>query len=92
MNFAFRAWHDSKHIAGHYPFDRAGEKAAMQAQMRDVKVLFGEAGTYFCRLLHAEIMGQFDYAELHGEFPDDQLAFVRAYLANRSTALRVAGQ
>lgn len=34
------------------------------------------------RILYAETIGQFDYRQKRGEFPDDQRAFVEAYLAS----------
>lgn len=88
VNYAFRAWHDSKHILGELPFTREGEAEAMREQMKDILALYdGEAAALFCCLLRAEILGQFDYQERYGGFPVDQIGFVSAYLTNRSVAL-----
>lgn len=88
VNFAFRAWHDSKHITGGFNFMRKGEISAMRAQQMDVVTLYnGPTMHFFCDLIKAEVQGQFDYKERRGGFPVDQLAFVRAYLCHAETAL-----
>lgn len=82
-NFAFRAWHDSKHILHGLPFTRAGEYAAMVYQCADVCAIYdGATAETFCRILAAEICGQFDYNARFGGFPIDQIGFARAYLGN----------
>ena len=82
-NFAFRAWHDSKHILFGLPFTREGEYSAMVYQCRDICALYdGRTAETYCRILAAEICGQFDYAQRHGGFPTDQIGFARAYLGN----------
>jgi len=88
VNYAFRAWHDSKHVTGKLPFTKAGECGALKRQKADVRALYdGETADYFCRLLEAEIYGQFCYQEKHGGFPVDQIGFARAYLDNHAAAL-----
>ena len=88
-NFAFRAWHDWRHITESADFSRNGESIACAAQCRDVRAIFdGAAAETFCAILHAEILGQADYAERRGGFPIDQCGFVRAYLIDAESALR----
>ncbi len=88
-NYAFRAWHDSKHITASLPFTRDGELAAMELQKADIRALYdGAESDTFCALLEAEICGQFDYSELRGGFPIEQAEFARAYLMDADAALR----
>lgn len=87
VNFAFRAWHDSKHITGGFPFTFDGEMSALNAQKADVNRLYdGETAAYFCTLLDAEIYGQWLYQQTHGGFPLDQYGFAAAYISQGSTA------
>jgi len=87
-NFAFRAWHDSKHILGGHPFTREGELAALDMQKADVRAIYdGATADSFCALLDAEIRGQFDFKEKNGGFPENQAAFARAYLADADAAM-----
>lgn len=84
-NYAFRAWHDYHHWLGKLPFTRAGETATCEAQCQDLLTWYGESETTqeWCRVLRAEIIGQLDYSDKHnGAFPEDQAAFVAAYLAD----------
>lgn len=88
INFAFRAWHDSKHIAGRHDFSLRGEIAALEMQKEDVRALYdGETADYFCAILDSEIRGQAKYEMAHGGFPLDQAAFTRAYLADSESAI-----
>ncbi len=88
VNFAFRAWHDSKHITARLPFTRAGELAALELQKADVRAIYtGATADSFCAFLDAEIRGQFDYCEKHGAFPVRQAAFALAYLADAAQAV-----
>ncbi len=89
VNFAFRAWHDSKHIIARLPFTRAGEFEALAMQKADILARYdGAMADSFCALLDAEIAGHFDYCERYGGFPIDQAAFARVYLQNKARALR----
>ncbi len=82
-NFAFRAWHDSKHITRELPFTLYGEYEVMKLQQADIRAIYdGVQADYFCQLLNAEIMGQAFYQTRHGGFPIDQIGFVKAYLSN----------
>jgi hypothetical protein len=60
----------------------------MVMQCVDIRALYdGKTAKDFCRLLRAEIIGQFDYKELHGGFPVEQADFVRAYLMRAESAI-----
>lgn len=88
VNYAFRAWHDSRHIIGRHDFTREGEFKTMASQCMDVCAIYdGPQAEYFCAILDAEIMGQFEYAEKRGGFPVDQFGFVQAYLQDKQAAL-----
>ncbi len=57
-------------------------------QLRDIVAIYdGAQAKFYCRLLIAEIRGQYDYAERRGGFPLDQMAFVCAYLENAELAI-----
>ncbi len=88
-NYAFRAWHDSKHILFNLPFDMAGEVEVMRLQQADVRALYdGRQADLFCAILEAEVIGQGEYNNLYGGYPVDQFAFVAAYLHDPRRALR----
>lgn len=88
-NYAFRAWHDSKHILFNLPFTMDGEAAVMRLQQADIRALYdGPRADLFCAILEAEIIGQGEYNALHGGYPVNQLAFVAAYLRDAGRALR----
>ncbi len=85
VNFAFRAWHDWCHWRGGYDFSYEGERAACTMQGDHLVALYGESPQTrrWRRILQAEIKGQRDYFDRHGEFPADQRGFVESYLAKR---------
>ncbi len=90
VNYAFRAWHDSKHIFGQFAFNLEGETQAFFAQAKDIYALFG-GGTIangFVDILRAEIIGEFEYTEVRGGFPIDQIGFARDYLCTPEQALK----
>jgi len=88
VNFAFRAWHDWCHWRGRHDFSHGGERAACAMQGDHLITLYGESAQTlrWWRILHAEIIGQRDYFDRHGEFPEDQRAFVAAYLGDHSAS------
>lgn len=87
VNYAFRAWHDWCHYRGAHTFTREGEAAVAEMQKQHVRTLYGRDAELFCALIDCEVMGQREYADAHdGQFPDDQMAFARAYLAARNVA------
>ncbi len=83
VNFAFRAWHDWCHWRGRYDFSYEGERAACTMQGDHLVALYGESSQTrrWLRILEAEIIGQRDYFDRHGIFPEDQRAFAENYLA-----------
>ena len=86
VNFAFRAWHDWCHWRGRHDFSHMGERAACAMQADHVVTLYGDSPQTrrWRRILQAEIIGQREFFDRHGEFPEDQRAFVAAYLAGQS--------
>lgn len=84
VNYAFRAWHDWCHWKGRFDFSYAGEFAVYRMQCAHLNIVYGcsRQTRRWKRILYAETIGQFDYLRTHGEFPDDQRAFVEAYLTN----------
>ena len=85
VNYAFRAWHDWCHWRGRHDFSYEGEYAACQMQAGHLVTIYGDCTRtrWWQRILHAEIIGQREYCDVHGHFPDDQRAFVEAYLARQ---------
>lgn len=75
VNWAFRAWHDSLHLKLNAPFTLEGEKrvALEQARLVDSDAI--------ARIILAEVVGQAEYFAKQGEFPVDQVAFIKAALA-----------
>jgi hypothetical protein len=89
VNFAFRAWHDWCHWRGRYDFSHEGERAACAMQGDHLIARYGDSPQtrrWQC-ILHAEIIGQREYFDRHGAFPEDQRAFVAAYLAEHRPKL-----
>jgi len=80
VNHAFRAWHDSIHVEHGFTFDGRGEFCAACVHWDELTA----AGLPFADVyaMHADVWGQFLYADRHdGEFPRDQAAFVAACFA-----------
>lgn len=86
-NYAFRAWHDYHHLTSNHEFTPEGETAVMRRQWADLQQVYGHGALKWAGILYAEIIGQGEYERANGVFPDDQMAFVRAYLADPATAL-----
>lgn len=89
VNQAFRAWHEHCHLRASAQFTTDGEYATFQQQANDLVKLYGLSNrTYhMIRLVHAEVVGQVAYANKHRKFPDNQRAFVQAYLWNAREAM-----
>jgi len=85
VNYAFRAWHRWCHWRGRHDFSFEGEYAAYQTQAGHLVTLYGDCPRthWWHSILYAEIIGQHEYRDVHGHFPDDQRAFVEAYLARQ---------
>lgn len=87
-NYAFRAWHDSKHILFNLPFTMDGEAKVMRLQQADIRALYdGQRADLYCAILEGEVIGQGEYNEMYGGYPVDQAAFVAAYLVDPRRAL-----
>ena len=81
-NHAFRAWHDSLHIAMGMNLSRAGERAVALAHVRLARM--HGCSELACAALWADTWGQFLYGEAHkGAFVEDQRVFVIACLQGR---------
>lgn len=77
-NVAFRAWHDSTHLATGLGFDPAAELELARRTVADARARGLSA--HACAVLWAETAGQIEHYLAHGEtFPDDQRAFVDAH-------------
>ncbi len=89
INYAFRAWHDSRHIVGNHDFTFEGESAVCAMQVSDLLSIYGACDNFykFERLLIAEIVGQALFFEARGEFPADQYAFTSTYIRDPAGAL-----
>ncbi len=86
VNFAFRAWHDWCHWRGRHDFSHEGERAACAKQGDHLVTVYGESSQTrrWRQILRAEIIGQREFFDRHGVFPEDQRAFVEANLADQS--------
>lgn len=85
-NHAFRAWHDSLHIAMGQGFDRSGERRVAIAHIRTARM--HGCSRLAQSALVADTWGQFLYGEAHaGAFVEDQWAFVIACLQGRSAGV-----
>lgn len=81
VNYAFRAWHDAKHITGNFDFSFTGEFDAYMAQCADISAIYdGSNSIKFRAITFAEIIGQRLYSDKFGGFPLDQYGFVKSYL------------
>jgi len=89
INHAFRAWHDFHHITKQLPFTPEGEMKVVQCQMQDLIKIYGdnEDTQRMNAILWAEVVGQGQYEELHGAFPDNQKGFIKAYLVDAQEAI-----
>lgn len=70
VNYLFRAWHDSVHVAACADFDTAGELETARRQCAQIE------GKPERAILWAETAGQVLYHAAHGAFPDDQRRYV----------------
>lgn len=86
VNWAFRAWHDSCHLAGDYDFSPEGERKAalmQQHQVIDAFPLGHPKLQFFLDLINIEVNGQVAYFQANGDFPTDQLTFTQDELEKR---------
>ena len=79
-NWAFRAWQDWCHYKHNLEFNEAGKRKACDMQKQHIQKYYGYGpqSQLFCDLLEFEIMGQFEYKKVFGNFPEDQMALAIA--------------
>lgn len=84
-NKCFRAWHDWTHIHYGFEFDRVGEYATFRKQCEDMRNydIEPERLAGLVNVLRCEIVGQFDYRQANGLYPQYQRAFTIDYLEGR---------
>ena len=84
-NYAFRAWHDWLHWKLGADFTPQGERVVMLAMQAQVVSLYGRSGDSrrWFAILEAEVLGQLEYKEDHGGFPEDQREVTKRYLSVR---------
>jgi hypothetical protein len=87
-NWAFRAWHDKTHLLLNADFDRKGELAVFRKQCADMRrywppfLPFSEEHfAMMVNIIRCEIVGQFDYNEATGLYPQYQRRFTEEYLS-----------
>ena len=73
INQAFRAWHDSLHIKLNADFTQEGETRVALEQARII-------GGSYAEIILAEVVGQGLYFNKYGEFPKNQIEFIKSYL------------
>lgn len=73
LNWAFRAWHDSVHMAVMGEFTRQGETLVALEQIVQARRVLDSPDAD--KTLWQEVIGQLDYLDKWGHFPEDQVAF-----------------
>lgn len=88
VNHAFRAWHDTVHWQGKLPFTPEGEAEVCRRQILELFRKFGDnpETRRWAALLDAEINGQVEYWQRHGEFPEDQVKFDLEFMQQKEAA------
>lgn len=84
-NYAFRFWHDSLHARLGLSTPRADEVKIGEMHVDAVAAEFGE-DSLEAILMHWDTVGQSNYCDMYGEFPSDQLMFVREMAAQTIVA------
>ena len=86
VNWAFRAWHDYVHILWNLEFTPVGEAEVCAIQQQQARQYMEDRGYSPARieavvqLLEAEVNGQIEYQQKHGNFPEDQREFTKNYV------------
>jgi len=88
VNCAFRAWHDFHHLQGNHEFTPEGEYQVCKKQCEDIIKVYGGSvqSQEFIEYIRADILGQGEYFGVYQEFPQDQKAFVLAYVEHGEEA------
>jgi hypothetical protein len=76
-NLAFRFWHDLTHLRLGRGFDLDGEIEVANAQLEVVRAVGFGPGSLEFELLRADTLGQTVCSAATGDFPADQMCFVR---------------
>lgn len=94
INMAFRFWHDCTHLELNAGFDRDGELAVGQEQLRQLEVEGNvTVQSLVWRLLFAETIGQTECTAHLGVFPINQWEFTLDYLQlGLREAIRLEGR
>ncbi|WPH18246.1 hypothetical protein [Variovorax paradoxus] len=74
-NYAFRYMHDVMHAVFKHPFDLAGEIGLARRYLAMVRAKFGK-DSLEARMVWIDTAGQSMHHDSHGEFPEDQMAFL----------------
>ena len=91
-NWAFRAWHNWCHYTHDLKFDKEGdERKACEIQKDHIRLnnlLYGSKAQtdLFCDLIEFEIISQFEYKKIFGNFPEDQMALAVALGVGQATS------
>lgn len=82
VNYAFRAWHDANHLRFALPFTLMGEMLVADIQKGQVRKRYGDGRytDFYNALIEMEVVGQAKAFHETGAFPEDQMAFARAYM------------
>lgn len=81
VNYAFRAWHDSCHLAGSYEFTIAGEEAAVADQCAQLRALYPRCPQRWLDLIACDVLGVVYTLHNAQEYVADQRASVAAIMA-----------
>lgn len=84
-NYAFRAWHDRVHLAHELSFTPEDEAQVAAIQRAQVLAMTGDVR--LAELVWADVFGQGQYLARYGEFPNNQAAFMEAYINEGAAAL-----
>lgn len=81
VNYAFRAWHDWCHWKGQHLFTLFGEIGVYRMQQEQLIAKYGDTPQVrgWCKLLYAEVLGQFLYYYHHKDYIDNQKEFVKHF-------------
>lgn len=94
-NIMFRYWHDLGHLRYDKSFSIQDEiDLQWQYHMRELWYWladkdYSDARDLAMDMYVADTIGQIEYVQIHHKFPNDQLAFVNAYVNDKNNALRM---
>lgn len=90
VNYAFRAWHDYHYWRSGLDFAPHNEAIVAEMQCSDILKVYGDSDMTrrWCDIIRAEVIGQTAHYYVHGDYPRDQMSFVRAYLEDKRSAVK----